>query len=341
MIKYRKQRFVKLKVIMVLILALILAAQIWFVVTLIQYSTKDYRSVTPDDFISLTEGEEVKGIISRSQVIAYFENTYNGSKREGDVTLSEIPSVRTRNIVVSDKVGNIFLMYAKLGELSGNYDDLGKLMDGSIGSLSYKGKVTGFFGISREDVLSEINNADKTRKYKLEKIIENAIELNEANETQDVSYLITSIIGALMIFALIVFLLWKSVNNFIYGCLVNSGKIEPELKIRREDLIIQNDVNYAGSDNDSDSFYVNTEEKDQTSENTETNSDPVSSEYHFTKRMRENENNNISYERKEPTFSDGSPIDFYSGGVNEDGNFYVDKSNAPSVDSDGEELKKY
>lgn len=338
MIKFRKQRFVKLKFAVSIILAIFLGFQIWFLVVLIKYNTTDFRSVSIDDFITLSDGEKVKFTVAKSQVIISFENSYKPG-RVKDVTLSEDPIVETRNIVVADKDDNVFMLYVKKSDNSGNYDDLGRLMDGDVDSLSFKGKVTGLQGVTREELQSKLKEEKTGYGYVPDKISGTAIEFNNLSESQDRFHLVSSIISVVILLALIVLLLRKSINNFIYGYLVDRGKIKPELKIKKEDLIIQNDASYAGSDNDSDSFYSVAEGDDSAAADPE-NDDPEKT-YHFTKRMRENELDDTHYERTEPTFSDGSPLEMYTGGVNEDGNFYINEENTQSVDSDGNEIKKY
>lgn len=330
MIKYRKQKLMKLKFILALLLVIVLCFQIYFIVTLVKYNTRDYRDVSVDEYGTLSPGDEIRSSVSKEQVMFFFST----SEKDGE----------KRNIAVSDINGRIFVLSAKQSEISGNFENIKEIAEGNIDSFSFKGKAEVISGGKKNIVINAIGNKRiaPDRIILQSDITDMGVFLNDSSDSQETSLMISSVIGVGMTVALIILLLWKSVNNFIYGYLVSRGKIEPELKIRKEDIIIQNDKNYSGSDNDSDSFYVNTEHEipDANGGSAAENTDG-SGNYHFTKRMRDNVNGSMNYERNEPTFSDGSPIDFYSGGVNDDGNFYVDESNTKNVDSEGNEIKKY
>lgn len=312
-----------------MILGIILAFQIYYLVTLVKYNSKEYKSVDIDDYSSISAGDEVKGSVSSEDVFAYLNLAEKG--------------IVQRLIAVSDSSGKFFVLSAEQGEeLSGNYENIGKLQEGDIGSFSFKGKAQNLSDKNKMKVLNSIRSGGKTlseRAVTANDISGIMIKMNEASSDEDNTYFIMAVIGMLFIFGLIVLLLWKFVNNFIYGILVNKGKIEPELKIRKEDLFDPNSENYVGSDEDSDSFYVNTEHDAVHNTGGKAEDAEAAAEFHFTKKM--NGSGSIKYEPKEPTFSDGSPIDFYSGGVNDDGNFFIDENSTRAVDSEGNEIRKY
>ena len=115
-----------------------------------------------------------------------------------------------------------------------------------------------------------------------------------------------------------------------------AGKCEPELKIRKEDLVLENVDTYRGSDNDSDSFYVNTDYNIHRDDGASS-----SEEYHFTKSEEQAAEEPLPDEAVPPAapMRPNDDVSFYSGGLNEEGNFYVEGSEGD--DSENPENKRW
>ncbi len=318
---FRKQRFVKLKVFLCIICILMAIFELRFAADLMKIESSNYRSVNAENYDTIKADEYVQGNISQEEAVMTFEKEH------------------AQYIVVLTSGNKLLLIGATDLGSSFSYNRMSQFIHQGESIYSFKGIVKKV----NEPVLVDLQlnmtmkQSEKLKGKDVLNLMISAVDSDEDSaEHSSVTYVIASIVGAILFLALAVLLVWKSFNNLIYGYLVANGKIEPELKVKKEDILFEKDGNYIGSDNDSDSFYVNTDFNVWTA---------ASGDYHFLR--DEQKGAAPSDGQTPPENSDGDipPDDpgqfFYQSGINEEGNFYVEENNQSRTDSDGNDLLHY
>ena len=294
-------------------------------VKMLNQMTMEYKSISAADYDNLKDDIMVKGTIDRSDVILSFPDT----------TANQEPVLVL--VVLSEKK-HIMAFSAVSKSSSDIYHEAQKMVNGEISSITYQGKVRRMNDFTMQSIETNMSLNNTYYPYKLssQSFIGQIINVGEIDKNYTWSAFIASVAGAVVMLAVILFVMKKSINNMIYGILVQRGKIEPELKIRKEDLVLENVDTYRGSDNDSDSFYVNTDYNIHRDDGASS-----SEEYHFTKSEEQAAEEPLPDEAVPPAapMRPNDDVSFYSGGLNEEGNFYVEGSEGD--DSENPENKRW
>ncbi len=365
--RYKPQKMLKLKVFFSIILAILLIVQICSLVSISQAMSVDYRNITVADMDSLKDGELVQGTVSGSDVILKYQDaTIAGS-------MVECFAVRTGSgkiIVLSGNAENAPKSAKSMAGFNAGGDD----------SMAFRGKVGSLTFTYRDSLLMNmtLNNTYVKHSVDAKDVTWTAISLLDNDSSRWTALLVASIISVLALLAGLWFLLGKSINNIIYGLLVQKGVIEPELKVTKNDIVLENMDNYRSPENDIDSFYVNDDfdsgdvgegykfsaDREEIEELKGLKNDmsgmnykrPADSDTSSADEKNENEIRNIlasnkflastgifglvghELEKKEYKPED---IEFYQGGVNEDGYFYVDSKKDENDDFAGDNMRKY
>ena len=233
-VRYQPQKFATLKTFLAVIAGLLIIGQIIAIFQICGYLTQSYRNISREDFESLKMGELVKGIIDKSDVIMSYREEFENKPA------SECLLVMTANRK---------LLIVAAGEDS--TDSYSRMMDMINGRVSY-------FEFAAQ-VFMVMNNVNYSYELNNSAFLGQAIGAVDVDTSYAISALLSTIAGIVVMLVLIYFLMRKTINNIRYGILVQKGIIEPELKVRKEDLVLENAGTYVGSDNDAESFYVNTD----------------------------------------------------------------------------------
>lgn len=319
--KYQPQKLVKLKNFIAIVAAVLLIMMVVMIIKLLSFQEKEYKNITTADFAQLQSGELVKGIIDRNDVVVSYP----------DVT-ADNKEVICLGVLSADRKLIVFSAVNDNGGVT--FSEMKRMISGEVSSVSFKGTV-GFHTDSFRSTLGTIMFTENT--YRNAGISEqDVMDLMIKTTDLDSDYYVQKMIGLLIGVALMLLLIWyllrKSVNNIIYGLMVQKGLIQPELKVRKEDLVIDNTVDYYEGSDQNDSFYVNTDYNVHHSLN-----DPVHNDKPVTSETAPD--SPASYEENIVHSTDST--DFYQGGINEEGNFFVNTDTESDSRFGSNERKRY
>ena len=334
-VHYQPQKFATLKTFLAVIAGLLIIGQIIAIFQICGYLTQSYRNISREDFESLKMGELVKGIIDKSDVIMSYREEFDNKPA------SECLLVMTAN--------HKLLVVAAGEDSTDSYSRMMDMINGRVSYFEFAGKVIGLPSSSYQtaQVFMVMNNVNYSYELNNSAFLGQAIGAVDVDRSYAVSALMATIAGIVVMLVLIYFLMRKTINNIRYGILVQKGIIEPELKVRKEDLVLENAGTYVGSDNDAESFYVNTDYDLQTNggilpdSQSASNSNSGDGSYHFTSGGGQMP----SADSNEPDTPEPmrflEEVEFYQSGVNEEGNFYVDQGEEHPEDDSTRHYKKY
>lgn len=306
-IKFKPVRFVKLRFIasgIALLLFIVMFTQIMGLL----YSDKNViKEITKADYESLQTDQLVWGKVS--DVIASYED---------DETMNYI--------VLTD---NKKLMIFRAPFHSHINSEMKELYDGRISSVTFKGKVSGIKERSLSLLSLNVLTMSFISKYGItgnshEYTTGHMIDITEYDNNKQIEILIAYGVCSVFMLVLIFLLLRKIINNAIYTIGVEKGKIQPELKVRKEDIKLDNHTDYYHED-DSEYFYVGTEYQQKDVKNMAIGSDKTQPEAEPL-----------------PVKQNSQPDDglYYSSNVNEEGNFYVSTEQKPEITEQPKTNKK-
>lgn len=363
--RYKPQKLVKVKVFFSIVILVLLIWQISSLIMIVQAMSVDYRKITLADMDNLKEGELVQGIISGSDAIMKYQD------QTGSGTIVECLAVMTENRKVIAVSANPITAPESASQMA-------HFSAGGDNSLMFRGRVGKLIFTYRDSLMLNMTLHNTYYEHQLNgsDVTWMAITLVDNDSERWMALFIATVLGMIVLLAALWFLLRKSINNIIYGLLVQKGILPPEIKITKEDIDMENMDPYRSQDNDMDSFYVNTDFENGAVENGYKFS-PDRTEMEFIKNdtadmnyktrddskdkndKNDNSNNAIRNFLASNSFIASSgifglvgheldkanqkpeKIEFYQGGVNEDGNFFVDQGRDTKEDVDGEQIHKY
>ena len=326
-VKYKKQKFVRVKVIVAIICALLIIAQIIVTNDMINRMNSEYKKITVDQLADVKPNDSVKFTLSRSDTILF----YLAKLETGPLMNSVL--VRTSD----DKLIVVEALDASAPQA---FSRLEEMMDTPTLSFEFQGSAAGF--VDQINIPLQLNlvahNTYKEYGLTDEGLTHMYIRLSDPNIIDYYLYAFAGVGVGISLFIAMVALLWKSVNNFIYGIMVQKGYIQPELKVTKDDLMFENEGIYDGKGAyDTDSFYVETEYNVRGEGETE-----LTLQRKQVDRVElDFEGNLIRPVRKER--SEDQNIEFYQSGVSEDGNFFINENTVPlssDTDDDDDENKR-
>ena len=136
-------------------------------------------------------------------------------------------------------------------------------------------------------------------------------------------------VGAILMFALAVLLLIKPIKNAHESIAAEKGKYKPKLAVTKDDIDFEMQGYYTGEEQQNNGFFVNTE-------------------YNIRDYGASKEDDSPADRSQLPTSKDdpamnrnekGEPL-FYTGEVNEEGNFYVSSQREATTEFGKETLNK-
>ncbi len=312
--KYQPQKLFKLKVFFAVLALILFLVQIIGVVSYLRDSTHEFKTITKSDLDRLSEFEYVQGIINRDDIILHYEDQGADSLVLCVGVLSE---------------GNKMVLLTSVNESAPESSKkLSGLIYGDEAAFSFRGKVGNLKseGLTSMRVNMTLQNDFHDHKLTDDDISKLTIRLTDPDDSYTIKLIVAASAGAIMMLVVFFLLMKKSINNLIYGILVQKGVIKPEIKVKKEDIIFDSEGTYSDEGLEGGTFYVNSDIPE----------DRVSGgdkEYHFdrtgagTADFPAGSDAALPEERK----MRASDMDYYQSGTNEDGNFYVDKSTDKSV----------
>ena len=326
---YQPQKFQTLKTILALIAAVLMVVEIVAGIQMLVYMSPNYKSIGPADYETLQSGDLVKGILSPEDIIMYYEDDQSS---QNTVLIGVLLSEHRKMMVIT----------AVNDGRSNSYSEIKKLLSGEIRSYAYKGRVEVLYNVTLQILETNLllKNMYKTQGLSNSDFIGLLINTGDIDTAYGTKVVIASFMGAAFMAVLIFFLMRKTIHNIHYGILVQKGILEPDLKVRKEDLVLENTDLYQGQSADADSFYVNTDyDLQQNAAN-----DASAQSYSFSKPSApaiESGDEDGSADSEPAPMRYHEETAFYQSGLNEEGNFYVDKGEPSSDDDSTEHYKKY
>ena len=283
--------------------------------------------LTYKDYDSFKEGQVVNGVITE-YVYRMDENSENGMT-------NNIESGNGSLILYFAKsdTGKIMLFRAPVGsELASSMQ---QLHDGKISEVYYKGKVRTMSAkysqaIKQELFFKRFNKAVNINKNDV--FLELMIDMSPTNAAYSQKAITATFVGAVLMFLIAGVFLIKPIKNAAETILSDKGKYKPKLAVTKDDLEFEMEGFYTGNEQKDDEFFVNTG-------------------YNIRNYGAVNKDEESPADRSQlPTSKDdpamnrgekGEPL-FYTGEVNEEGNFYVDSRRDAATEFGKEsQIKRY
>ena len=302
--KHYKLRFFKFRLFVILILVVLLVVQLRTIPEMIM-ANEPPKFVNDSYFDTIQPGEEISGKVTH--IVGHFDADYTDIDQQ------------INNYVVLTPANKVILFRAM--ENTKTDKEMQKLMKGEVDSVSYRGRAA-VIHPTRKPVLqvyllSNLGNGDLAG-IKISDVDVRNIEIDMIEPESKIpeKYIIFTVVGAVLLLILLVWLLIKPINNFIYNVLVYKGKIKPELKITKADLTVDCEGEYKDGASDG-YFYVNTDYDE--------NKDRQNPEDKAEKTEEDGTSENAEGEEYIPTGPMRAYDEdfFYTKGADDDGNFFV------------------
>lgn len=298
-LRHYNLRFFKVRMVFVAIAAVLIIMQL-VAISRMMASNQPPREITSDDYDSLTVNSEVSGKLR--EIIGEYEIP-------GSFTGDEIS---IHNYLAKTSQGKIIIFRTVLNSECDR--QVKELSEGKREYVYYRGKVKTIPENYRQVLSLYIISSNLAYSQNLSDHVISGTEIDITlyKDNIDAKYIIFTIVGAVFMFVVLVWLLLKPLNNLVYNIMVQKGKIQPELNVKKEDLIIDNSA-YVESNRDG-YFYVGNENSDGSEKDDVTVNDS-------------------GKDMPQPSPMRVPPDDefFYSGGANDSGSFYVNGSDDGSV----------
>ncbi len=322
-LKYKKQKFVPLKVILAVMCILLIFAEIAVIGIMVRRLEGQYKTVSVDELADVQPGDMIKGSISKSDTVLFFK-----AKLETGGMIS-CTLVRSRD-------NKLIAFVAADGSATQSFLRMEEIMDVPTLSMDFQGTVAGMLEQVRIPLNLNLVMHNTYHEYGLNEnnLTSVYVKLSDPDTIDYVRYIFAGVGVGISLLAAVIALLWKSMNNIIYGLMVQKGYIKPELKVTKEDLLFDNVENYDSQGvNRIDSFYVDTEynirgegETDLTLDRRRVDKVELGFDGQPLKPVRK--------------IRPDDSIEFYSSGANEDGYFYVDENTVPTNNDDDDDNKR-
>ncbi|MBR2176071.1 MAG: hypothetical protein IJ861_03880 [Clostridia bacterium] len=335
-----------LKIIMVILCVLMAVNQFIAANNMMAKNEEKPIAITPDDYDQLIVGKTVTGKVGK--YMASFpgqlgDNTYhyytfvtNDDRIMVFRTLPEssfdfaMKTIEYKNIPADEPDSDNNENSAQEPEIQIEYTGIVRPMTDSdkyICNMQFVADNT----LHKNDIIAESEDIYVT----------NLIYVTDGGESIPVNTIVVTIIGGFVMLALIPLIMRKTIKDIIYTIQVKNGTAPvPEPEIRQEDLVFELEGFYEGNDQLGDDFYVNTEfnirDQGSTDEIRRRIKERMERSAAAARQADEEEQRTDSeVERTEPQKPWVTDDFFYSSGINEEGNFYVE------TDPENDVKKKY
>ncbi len=297
--EYKKVRAQKTRTVLALIMFFLAITQFVWGINMIYLNTEVRGTkISAEDFDSLTVGTEVFGTVTN--VVACYQSATGGMSTDSIVNC--YVSV-TRN-------DNMLLFRAMQGTKVD--EELQQLMEHQRTSVDFMGKVNNI-SFNEDNDMSVWLAADRVRlkNHIKGKKLDYTVDVLSADFQYPPKIIALTFAGGVIVLVWGCFLIRKIINNMLYTLGVKRGKLDPNIQVKKEDLIFENEGLYTSEGMKADDyFYVNTEHnvRNEGDIGTETNSEDG-----IGNTLRVN----------------GVEKIYYESGVNDEDNFYVDSKAIP------------
>lgn len=321
-IRYQKQKLAKLKVAAAILCFVLAAVQISGIFILYRGNDIEFRDVPPSGMDYLAGHENITLTIKREDVLVY----YPAETGTGE-------ALSCMGVLTPGH--KVLVITAAANSAQKGAQDMERMKYGELEQMTFRGRTNHSDRATNSNIRNSMTLNNIFRQYKLNDQDIHSVMVNivEKDLTTPVGKLAAYAAIAMLLIVIGVWLLWKSFNNLIYGYLVDRGKIEPELRVKKEDIQVQGADPYVDQGNEGGSFYINHDDPFQIRQG-------GNQEYHFdeaAQRELQPEQPEAAKMRYAP---DAGEV-FYQSEVNEEGNFYVSKNNQKKTDAYGEDFRHY
>lgn len=212
-------------------------------------------------------------------------------------------------------------------------EHMAELISGKTDKILYKGQVKKLSDKFRTAILQDLKIKKLSKKLNLDlKVDEALLDVEIDVSPYDASYsekaIIATFVGAVLMFLLAVAFMWKIFRNAIESVAAETGHYKPKLKVTKDDIEFEMQGIYNSDESNSESFYINTEFNTK--------------DYGVYKENDKADRSQLPSSKDDPALNrnENDEALFYTGEVNDEGNFYVDSTRKSATDFGNESLTK-
>ncbi len=247
-----------------------------------------------DSFENLENDSLITGVLTR------IDGEYIG-----DSAISNSQEVQLRYLFVVTENDHILVL--RVMPQSEIDQQINRLRRGLVDKIVFKGKVSHMTDTNIGALNMYLMSSNYLRRNEIKSgtqraMLRQQIDITTVTDTFSDKAITFTFIGAVLMFLLSLVFLRKLFKNLWYNYLVKKGLIEETHLLDKKDYTFENEGLYTGADENNGEFFVNTEHN-------------VRNEGTF----EQQDNNMMTHFTAAGDF-------FYEGGVNEEGNFYVDEN---------------
>lgn len=213
-------------------------------------------------------------------------------------------------------------------------EQMEKLLTGEGEPVYYKGVARMATALYQTFLRREVDLRQIKKQFTLSRPTKEAVTgLMVDVSPNDASYsekaIVVTFVSAVLLLLAFLLLMWKPIRLMIETIASEKGKYQPELAVTKDDITFETQGFYNGEGPSDDSFFVNTDYNIRDYGVYKDEDSPAD------KSQLPSNSEDVAMNRNEQ----GDPL-FYSGEVNEEGNFYVDSKREASTDFGKEMLNK-
>ena len=279
------------KIIMVAVCIILIVNQISAGIQMIKSNENLPELLSQENFDTLTVGTEIRGELT------HIDGTMYGNDDSGE---GEI-----QYYIMTTSSQKILLIRTLTGTETDK--EIRNMMRGDRKSVDFRGFVRQLSYADRSSLNLELIASNYLKKHNIKSgthdaMLDCIIDITEADSKIPDKYIIFTFVTAGLLVLLIPLLLRKTIKNAYISWAIRKGKIIEEKPLDKKDYIFENDGLYETDTKQGDSFFVNTKHnvRDEGAVD-EGNEDLLT---HMT----------------------AQEDLFYEGGLNDEGNFYIDSS---------------
>ncbi len=279
------------KIIMTAVCILLIIYQVSAGIKMIQANEKLPQTVTQEDFDTLDVGTQIRGELTHIDGTLY-----------GDLSVDP-GCIQYYSIITESQ--KIMLIRTISGSETDN--EIHDMISGDCESVKFRGYVRDLSAADKTSLNLELITTNYLRKHGIdsgtqEAILGHIVDITGQDSQIPQKYITFTFAVAVILVLLIPLLLRKTIKNAYISLAIRKGKISEKILLDKNDYIFDDEGLYKTDKNQNESFYVN------------------------TKHNFRNEGTLEEGKEELMTHMVSQEDLFYEGGLNDDGNFYIDST---------------
>lgn len=299
------------KLIISAVCILLIIYQVSAGIKMIQSNEKLPQTVVQEDFDTLDVGTEIRGELTHIDGTLYGDSSIDPGTIQYYSMITESQKIMLIRTISGSETDN----------------EIHNMIRGNCESVKFRGYVRSLSDADKTSLNLELISTNYLQKHGIdsgtqEAILGHIIDITEQDSQIPQKYITFTFAAAVILVLLIPLLLRKTIKNAYTSWAIRKGKISEKILLDKNDYIFDDEGLYNTDENQNESFYVNTKHNFRNEGTLEEGKEELMTHM-------------VSQEEL-----------FYEGGLNDEGNFYVDSSKknqtlyAENPDEDNF-LKKY